>query len=276
MSDHQETLKQTVARIEASFAKIDNYATKHEQYRVSAGKMLVELKVRIDAGEAGKGVKWWVWYEENFKNRSRRDAQRVMALARSDDPEAAAEKERTKNREATAARRELEKAAEAAATDGQSQWNEEDFAASIVRGVEQEVAHLQGIVDDLALVRELILSKLTFAFGGKEESAEAPKIIEEAKRGPDRPPGVKNKPKETPPASADPYTAKKAFGGTPMPAEGNEVDTEASAEARKKENERLAETEESPAAAKKPADDNLDLRGTFMDRRGEQPDEARP
>ena len=93
MSDHQESLKQVVARIEASFVKIKTYGEKADQYRISAGKQLVELQARIEAGEAGKGVKWWVWYAANFKNRSRRDAQRVMALARSDDPGAAAEED---------------------------------------------------------------------------------------------------------------------------------------------------------------------------------------
>jgi hypothetical protein len=82
MSDHQESLKQVVARIEAPFVKIKTYGEKADQYRISAGKQLVELQARIAAGEAGKGVKWWVWHAANFKNRSRRDAQRVMAAGK--------------------------------------------------------------------------------------------------------------------------------------------------------------------------------------------------
>ena len=70
MSEHQETLKQVVARIEASFVKIKNYGDKVDQFRISAGKQLAELQARIEAGEAGKGVRWWAWYAENFKNRS--------------------------------------------------------------------------------------------------------------------------------------------------------------------------------------------------------------
>ena len=100
MSDHQETLAQVVKRIDTSFDKLKQYSEKADQYRSSAGKQLVELRARIEAGEAGKGVKWWAWYAANFKNRTRRDAQRVMALARSDDPGAAAEEERAKNRAA--------------------------------------------------------------------------------------------------------------------------------------------------------------------------------
>ena len=83
MSEHQETLAQVVERIETSFDKIKQYREKADQYRISAGKQLVELQARIEAGEAGTNVKWWGWYAANFKNRTRRDAQRVMALARS-------------------------------------------------------------------------------------------------------------------------------------------------------------------------------------------------
>ena len=136
MSEHRETLKQVVARIEASFVKIKNYGDKVDQFRISAGKQLVELKVRIDAGEAGKGVKWWAWYAENFKNRTRRDASKVMALARADDPEAAAEEERTKNHEAVAAHRERkdeERGMSYGKTEPEPAWTEEDYAASIVR-----------------------------------------------------------------------------------------------------------------------------------------------
>jgi len=105
MSEHQESLAQVVKRIEVSFDKIKQYSEKTNQYRISVGKQLVELQARIEAGEAGKGIKWWAWYAANFRNRTRRDAQRVMALARSDDPGAAAEEERAKNRAAVAAHR---------------------------------------------------------------------------------------------------------------------------------------------------------------------------
>ena len=87
MNDHQETLDQTVKRTEASFAKVETYSKKVGDHRITAGKLLVELQARIEAGEAGDGVKWWHWYAEHFKNRTRRDATKVMALARSGDPE---------------------------------------------------------------------------------------------------------------------------------------------------------------------------------------------
>jgi hypothetical protein len=141
MSDHQETIKQVVARIEASFAKVAQYSEKVDQFRISAGKQLVELKARIEAGEAGKGVRWWTWYAENFTKRTRRDAQKVMALANADDPEAAAAEERSKNREAKAAQRKREASGTlqpADTSDGQTRWTEEDYAAQIVRDVECE------------------------------------------------------------------------------------------------------------------------------------------
>ena len=236
MSDHQENLKQVVARIEASFAKIETYGKKVDDFRISAGKQLVELKARIDAGEAGKNVKWWAWYAENFKNRSRRDASKVMALARSDDPEAAAEEERAKNRAAVAAHR--KRAGEAEPQPGGTTYSksqeyrltEDDYAAQIVRDVEAEIANLENVVDDPNLLRELTLQKLALAFKdgeGVERSAAAiessPEPAPAKKRG--RPPGSKNKPKEAP--APEPEESPK-----PAPT-GNDVDTEATAEKRK-------------------------------------------
>ena len=56
MSEHQETLKQAVARIEASFAKIEIYGKKaNDDFRISAGKQLVGLKARIDDGVGRQG-----------------------------------------------------------------------------------------------------------------------------------------------------------------------------------------------------------------------------
>lgn len=252
MSEHQESLKQVVARIEASFVKIKSYSEKADQFRISAGKQFVELQARIETGEAGKSVKWWAWYAEHFKNRTRRDAQKVMALARADDPDAAAEKERTKNCEAKPAQR--RRVASGApqpgdTSDSQSRWTEEDYAAQIVRDVEREIANLDGEVADLDLLSELILQKLTFAFKGgesAEELAEARKAAYEEMEGAEevaaaspspepapakkrgRPPGSKNKHKEAAPAPTE-ESPKPA----PSAEEGNSVDTDKSAEAMK-------------------------------------------
>jgi hypothetical protein len=217
MSEHRETLKQVVARIEASFVKIKNYGDKVDQHRISAGKQLVELQARIEAGEAGTNVKWWGWYAANFKNRTRRDAQRVMALARSDDPGVAAEEERAKNRAAVAAHR--KRAGEAEPQPGGTTYSksqeyrltEDDYAAQIVRDVEAEIANLENVVDDPNLLRELILQKLALAFKdgeGVERSAAAiesfPEPAPAKKRG--RPPGSKNKLKEAAAPESAPAT----------------------------------------------------------------------
>jgi hypothetical protein len=237
MSDHQETLAQVVKRIEVSFDKIKQYSEKTDQFRISAGKQFIELKVRIEAGEAGKGVKWWAWYAANFKNRTRRDAQRVMALARSDDPGAAAEEERAKNRAAVAAHRKRVGDAEprpGGTTYSKSQeyrLTEDDYAAQIVRDVEAEIANLEGVVDDPNLLRELILQKLALAFKDGEGVERSAAAIESSPgpppaRGPGQPKGSKNKPKEAAPAP-EPEESPR-----PAPT-GNDVDTEATAEARK-------------------------------------------
>jgi hypothetical protein len=256
MSKHQESLKQVVARIEASFVKIKSYGEKVDQFRISAGKQLVELKVRIEAGEAGKGVKWWFWYAENFKNRSRRDAQRVMALANADDPEKAAEEERTKARDGMAAHRErvaatnVSRDSQPASPPKDYRLTEDEHAAQIVRDVEWEIANLDGEGLDLDLVRELVLQKLTFSFKG--EVAEKVKDAEPPAKRLSRPPGSKNKAKEA---------------GSPEPARapiGNAVDVDDSAAAMRA---KMAELEDS--AAIKTPDDTLDVRGTFLDRRNE-------
>jgi hypothetical protein len=228
MSEHQKTFAHVVKRIDTSFDKINQYSEKADQYRISAGKQLAELQARIEAGEAGKGVKWWVWYAANFKNRTRRDAQRVMALARSDDLGAAAEKERAKNRAAVAAHR--KRAGEAEPQPGGTTYSksqecrltEDDYAAQIVRDVEAEIANLENVVDDRNLLRELTLQKLALAFKdgeGVERSAAAiessPEPAPVKKRG--RPPGSKNKLKEAPAtdAPAAPTTTAVDNGGDP-------------------------------------------------------------
>ena len=203
MSEHQETLKQVVARIEASFVKIKNYGDKVDQFRISAGKQLVELQARIEAGEAGKGVRWWAWYAENFKNRTRRDAQRVIALARANDPEKAAEEERTKARDGMAAHRKRVAATnvshgsdlpdDAADDERAAQWADEMLLRIEADCKEEDV--------DLELGFRELSYRLARALGFKvqwipwsEEQIAAAEAPSAKKRG--RPPGSKNKPRE--------------------------------------------------------------------------------
>ena len=73
---------------------------KSEDYRITAGKKLVEAQERVQRGEAG-AVTWTAWVRINI-HRSMRDVQKCMALARSDDPQAALQRERATRREGTA------------------------------------------------------------------------------------------------------------------------------------------------------------------------------
>jgi hypothetical protein len=76
---------------------------KTESLRVRAGQLLLVMRRRVEAGEAGN-VTWWDWFEQHCV-RSRKDAERVMRLAKAEDPEAAGLEERTKTREAVAKHR---------------------------------------------------------------------------------------------------------------------------------------------------------------------------
>lgn len=71
--------------------------------RIRAGQLLLEMRARVEAGEAGN-VSWWEWYRDNSV-RSRKDAEKVMALARADDPEAAHEEAKAANRQEQARHR---------------------------------------------------------------------------------------------------------------------------------------------------------------------------
>jgi hypothetical protein len=75
----------------------DAASRKLNAQRIQVGFILLELKQRIEAGERGQ-VEWWKWFDENFKKRSRRDAQRLMGIAASDDPNYAYELEKVAQR----------------------------------------------------------------------------------------------------------------------------------------------------------------------------------
>jgi hypothetical protein len=80
----------------------DNKARHH---RLNAGRMLLDLRRRVE----GEGTNdWWKWQEGKFA-RSRKDIEKLMRMAKADDPEAAAELERTQTRERVQAHRALER-----------------------------------------------------------------------------------------------------------------------------------------------------------------------
>jgi hypothetical protein len=99
-------IKKMMANIEATDTKqivnaIDTKLTlasfsegSAHNHRLDAALMLLVLRQRIEA----EGEDWWKWHKEHFA-RSRRDTERLLAMASADDPEAAAEAETERNRQ---------------------------------------------------------------------------------------------------------------------------------------------------------------------------------
>jgi len=87
--------------ISIKFAKVDNAHSKARSLRVEIGFELIDLKRRVDAGEAakvGEPEEFWAWIKMRV-NRSVQDMRKCIALAKAKDPEAAAEQEREGTRE---------------------------------------------------------------------------------------------------------------------------------------------------------------------------------
>jgi hypothetical protein len=77
-------------------AFVEKAQRKVNAQRIEVGFILLELKQRIDAGE--HGGQWWKYFDENFR-RSRRDGDRLMAIAAADDPTYAYELEKAAQRQ---------------------------------------------------------------------------------------------------------------------------------------------------------------------------------
>ena len=97
------SLDAAIRAIHVEFAKALDADGKAIRHRLAAGRMLVALQQKIDRAEddetrAAKAMGWWSRYRSKFV-RSKRDAQRVMAMARAEDREAAAEEEVKQTRE---------------------------------------------------------------------------------------------------------------------------------------------------------------------------------
>jgi len=71
-----------------------------DDFRITAGKKLLEAQRRVQSGEAGT-IAWTAWVTANI-NRSMRDVQKCIALAKSAHPEHALDRERAKRREGMA------------------------------------------------------------------------------------------------------------------------------------------------------------------------------
>jgi hypothetical protein len=88
----QPTIDQMITELHKNFATEREAGNRADRARIRCGQLLLALRERIEAGEAGD-VGWWDWYKANIA-RSRRDGERVMKIARDADPDAAAEAER--------------------------------------------------------------------------------------------------------------------------------------------------------------------------------------
>jgi hypothetical protein len=66
--------------------------------RIRLGLNLLEARRRVEAGEAGDGIRWWDWFDKTFPQ-SRSNAEHVMALAAKPNPVAAHEAEKAATRE---------------------------------------------------------------------------------------------------------------------------------------------------------------------------------
>jgi len=68
--------------------------------RLEAGRRLLALRARIEAGEAG-AISWWAFFDKHLLPlRSRSDAEKIMAVASAENPESAAEEADIKPRTA--------------------------------------------------------------------------------------------------------------------------------------------------------------------------------
>jgi ribosome modulation factor len=95
VSDTKLTLAGLGGRINKCLATADQFAEKALSERIAAGRLLLIAQQRVQLGETNLG--WEHWCKENVK-RSLGDIRKLLALGRADDPEAAQEAERARNR----------------------------------------------------------------------------------------------------------------------------------------------------------------------------------
>jgi hypothetical protein len=100
---HRYTLDELVIQINGHMYDANNAIARANRLRLKVGMKLLELRERVEAGEAGE-ISWWDWFEQRrvdgpFLLRSRKDAERLMRIARAEDPESALEEDNAKARE---------------------------------------------------------------------------------------------------------------------------------------------------------------------------------
>jgi hypothetical protein len=97
---HMHTIDEMIHLVHTQFEHVVSTQRKFFSARIECGRLLNELRERVEAGEVGELATWWEWYDDHF-TRSRSDAQRLMAIAAAEDPVAAYEAEKTRVQVAT-------------------------------------------------------------------------------------------------------------------------------------------------------------------------------
>lgn len=95
------SIAEAAHNVAIKFAKADTARDKARSLRVEIGLDLIDLQRRVADGEArkaGEPEEFWVWIKLRV-NRSLQDMRKCIALAKADDPEAAAAQEREDTRE---------------------------------------------------------------------------------------------------------------------------------------------------------------------------------
>lgn len=91
--------------IKALVAHIVERANEGDEQLIALAKIVRELKQRVEAGEAGAGIKWMEWALKNIKLKSTR-LYELNAIANADDPKKELDDLRRANRERQKERRE--------------------------------------------------------------------------------------------------------------------------------------------------------------------------
>ena len=69
-----------VRQIKTHIYDANNAEVRCVKHRLQAGQLLLQLRERIESGEAGNGINWWEWCEQHVE-RSRKDCEKLMRIA---------------------------------------------------------------------------------------------------------------------------------------------------------------------------------------------------
>lgn len=79
-------------RVDREYRLVERLKERISDTQLELGQMLLGMRQRVESGEVGDlaAVDWWGWFEDNVKNASRKQAERWLAIAAAENPEAAA------------------------------------------------------------------------------------------------------------------------------------------------------------------------------------------